>query len=114
MRSKTLQVKLDTTATPPVTVLESSKRVGTHDVELNWVPAAGESGWVFSAITQPDQVTALPNPPFSAPTITDSQITVIDDNRHGEEPGTYAYSICVKVGTTPYWSDPEIINRGGN
>lgn len=114
MRSKTLHVKLNTTATPPVTVVEDSTAVGKHRYELNWVPASGESGWVFADIKQSDKVTPLPNPPFSTPTIAPSQISVTDDNKHDDDHGTFAYSICVKVGSTPYWSDPEIINRGGN
>jgi hypothetical protein len=114
MRSKTLQVKLDTAATPPVTVVQDTMPVGKHRYELNWVPATGESGWVFTAITQTDQVTALPDPPFSSPTITNSQITVTDDNKDPDEHGTYSYSICVTANGTAYWSDPEILNRGGN
>jgi hypothetical protein len=69
---------------------------------------------VFADIKQPDKQSALPNPPFSPPSITDTQITVTDDNKEVGDHGTFSYSICVKVGSTPYWSDPEIINRGGN
>ena len=53
-------------------------------------------------------------PPFSTPTISDSQLTVVDDNKHDDDHGTFRYSICVKIGPTIYWSDPEIINRGGH
>lgn len=114
MRTKTLHVSLDTTATPPVTVAEDAQAVGKHRYELQWVPASGQSGWAFAAITQPDKVTALPDPPFSPPTITDAQITVEDDNKHADDHGTFAYSISVTSGGQTYWSDPEIINRGGN
>ena len=114
MRTKTLQVRLDTTATPPVTVVQDTQPVGRHHYQLNWVPDTGQSGWVFADIKQPDKTTPLPNPPFSTPTINDAQITVLDDNKHPEDHGTYSYSIAVKVGTTTYWSDPEILNRGGN
>lgn len=114
MRSKTLHVKLNTTATPPVTVVEDTQAVGKHRYHLNWVPADGESGWVFADIKQPDKVTPLPDPPFSDVTVAPAQITITDDNKDADGHGTFAYSVCVKVGNTPYWSDPEIINRGGN
>jgi hypothetical protein len=114
MKTKTLHVRLDTTATPPVTVVEDSVSLGQHNFDINWVPDSGQSGWVFDQITQSDQRTALPDPPFAAPTITPGQITVQDSNKAPVDHGTFQYSICVKVGTTPYWSDPEIINRGGN
>jgi hypothetical protein len=114
VRTKELHVRLDTAATPPVTVLQDTQEVGKHRYELRWVPASGQLNWVFADIKQPDRVTPLPNPPFSAPAISDSQITVTDDNKHDEDHGAFQYSICVKVGTTTYWSDPEIINRGGN
>lgn len=114
MRSKTLHVSLNTAAKPPVTVREDAQAVGKHRYKLKWVPARGQSGWAFAGITLPDQTTALPNPPFSAPAITDTQITVEDDNKHAEDHGTFAYSISVTSGGQTYWSDPEIINRGGN
>ena len=44
------------------------------------------------------------------------KISVIDDNTHKDTHGAYNYSIAVKTtadGKT-YWSDPEILNRGGN
>ena len=114
MRTKTLHVRLDTNARPPVTVVEDSLSLGQHNFEIQWVPDTGQSGWVFDNITQPDQQTPLPDPPFGPATITDSQITVEDGNKAAGDHGTFNYSICVKVGTTPYWSDPEIINRGGH
>lgn len=114
MRTKELHVSLNPAATPPVTIAEDSQGVGQHRYELCWVPAPGQSNWVFADIKQPDKVTPLPNPPFSTPTISDSQITVADDNKHDDDHGTFRYSIAVKVGPTTYWSDPEIINRGGN
>jgi hypothetical protein len=114
VRTKTLHVRLDTAATPPVTVVEDTQPVGKHRYELQWVPDAGQSGWVFADIKEPDQVTPLPNPPFSTPAISNLQITVTDDNKGDDDHGHFQYSICVKVGSTAYWSDPEIINRGGN
>lgn len=114
MRTKELHVRLDPSATPPVTILEDSQEVGKHRYELRWVPAPGQSNWVFADIKQPDKLTPLPNPPFSTPSISDSRITVLDDNKHEDDHGTFRYSICVKIGPTMFWSDPEIINRGGN
>jgi hypothetical protein len=114
MRTKTLHVRLNTASTPPVTIVEDSMAVGKHRYELQWVPDPGQSSWVFADIKQPDKVTPLPTPPFSTPSISDSQITVTDDNTESDDHGTFSYSICVKVGSTPYWSDPEIINRGGS
>ena len=69
MRTKTLQVRLDTTAKPPVTVVQDTQPVGKHRYTLEWVPDAGQTGWVFVALTKPDQKTPLPDPPFS-PAVT--------------------------------------------
>lgn len=113
MRTKDLHVRLDPALTPPVSVVETTGEVGTDSYELRWVPAPGQSSWVFADIKQPDKVTPLPDPPFSAPVISDTQILVIDANRHDADHGAFRYSICVKVGPTTYWSAPEIINRGG-
>jgi hypothetical protein len=112
VRTKELHVRLDPSLKPPVSVVENTQEVGKHRYELRWVPAPGQSDWVFADIKQPDKMTPLPDPPFSAPVIADTQISVTDDNRHDDDHGAFRYSICVKVGPTTYWSDPEIINRG--
>jgi hypothetical protein len=114
MRTRTLHVTLDTTKTPPVTVAEGNLSLGQHRFSLNWIPADGQSGWTFSQITQGDKTSPLGDPPFTNVTVTDGQISVEDDNKHAGDHGTFSYSIAVKSGGSTYWSDPEIINRGGN
>ena len=112
--TKNLTVTLDTNDTPPVTVVEGNLSVGKHDYIIVWKPAAGQSGWTFKKITQADQESALTNPPFTSVTVTPGQITVEDDNKHKVDHGTWSYSICVTAGGQDYWSDPEIINKGGD
>ena len=114
MRTRTLHVTLDTTLTPPVSVVEGDLSVGKHRYQITWLPAEGQSGWTFTKITQADQSSALPDPPFSGVTVSDGQITLQDDNKHGLDHGRFSYSIQVKSGDHYYWSDPEIINKGGN
>jgi hypothetical protein len=108
-----LHVTLDTTKTPPVTVVEGNLSVGKHRYSVSWIPAAGESGWTFTQITQADQSSPLTDPPFSNVSVTDGQISLQDDNKDSGDHGTYSYSIQVASGGSTYWSDPEIINKGG-
>jgi len=72
-----------------IPVVEDTQPVGKHRYELQWVPDAGQSGWVFADIKEPDQVTPLPNPPFSTPLISNSQITVTDDNKSDDDHGHF-------------------------
>jgi len=111
--TKNLTVTLNTNANPPVTVVEGNLSVGKHDYRIIWKPASGETGWTFKAITQPDRFSALTNPPFTCVSVSSGQIVVDDDNKHDVDHGTWSYSICVTDGTNNYWSDPEIINKGG-
>ena len=114
MPSQTRTVTLDVNATPPVTILGGDIVLNSgEEAEIEWSPAEGESGWTFSKITLSDQVTSLPDPPFSDVSVSDDEISVKDDNTSSVDNGTWNYSICVVQGTTEYWSDPEIINKSG-
>jgi hypothetical protein len=70
--------------------------------------------WTFAGIGQDSAGhPALPNPPFKAPTVSDTSIVVEDDNSAVADT-TYNYAIQVRLANgTTVWSDPQIINRGG-
>jgi hypothetical protein len=108
-RTVTLNVNL----TPPVTIIGGDINVDPgEDIEITWKPADGQTGWSFSKITLSDKHTPLPNPPFSRVQVANDKIKVDDDNKQSGDNGTWNYSICVTQGTSQYWSDPEIINKG--
>jgi hypothetical protein len=113
MRTKTLHVRLNTASTPPVTIGEDSMAVGQAPIRAGVGSRHGPVRLGVRRHQAARQGAPLPNPPFSTPSISNSQIIVTDDNKDSDDHGTFSYSICVKVGSTPYWSDPEIINRGG-
>ena len=86
MRTKTLQVRLDTTATPPVTVVQDTQPVGRHHYQLNWVPDTGQSGWVFADTIAHDRPHPL-NAAFSLERFAAGK--TIDEKGVGPVPGAH-------------------------
>lgn len=80
-----IQVKLDTSANPPVTTIPNQQGVNNGNHQIEWTPFAQET---FTFVS----LTGLPDPPFSQLNVTNSQITVQDDNT---ATGEYAYTITV-------------------
>ena len=83
--STQIQVKLDTSATPPVTLIPNSVSINRGNNQISWTPFAQES---FTFVS----LTGLPSPPFSGLTVTASSITVNDDNTAA---GDFPYTITV-------------------
>ncbi|HEY8011273.1 MAG TPA: hypothetical protein VIE67_09770 [Rudaea sp.] len=80
-----IQVKLDTSANPPVTTIPNHQSINNGNHRIEWTPFANET---FTFVS----LTGLPNPPFSQLSVTSSQITVQDDNT---AVGEHAYTITV-------------------
>lgn len=88
----TIHVSLDITADPPVTCNPKNKNINRGNDSINWKPAANQS-FTFSSLT------GLPNPPFTTPNVTDSEITVSDNNN---ATNVYAYTLTVMYNGLPY------------
>ena len=94
-----IQVKLDTSANPPVTMIPNQPSVNRGNNTIEWTPFAHES-FTFVSLTG-----LSANPPFSGLTVTGSQITVQDDNTATAD---YPYTITVSYGGQTYSSDSSI------
>lgn len=100
-----------TYANSTVNVSPSSVTIRKDDSDtLQWGQPAGQT-WTFYGIRQKDG-TALPTPPFSNLQVSDSQISVTDDNSSNIDHGTWNYQIGITVNGSVVWSDPQIINKG--
>ncbi len=108
----TIHVSLDTSANPPVTCNPKHHPINRGNDAIKWEPAANQS-FTFSSLI------GLPNPPFTTPVVTDSEITVTDSNVGA---GEYPYTLTVMLGGSPYTtttssaagtgsSDPSIKNN---
>jgi hypothetical protein len=87
-----IQVKLDTSANPPVTTIPEQTPVNNGNNTIEWTPFANQD-FTFTSLT------GLPNPPFSGLSVTASKISVQDDNTAA---GTYAYTIVVTYNNQEY------------
>jgi hypothetical protein len=87
-----IQVKLDTSANPPVTVQPQVQSINRGNSQIQWTPFASQN---FTFVS----LTGLPNPPFSGLSVTSSSITVQDDNTVA---GDYTYTITVSSGGNNY------------
>lgn len=106
----TIHVSLDTSADPPVTCNPKHQNMNRGNDAIDWKPAANQS-FTFSSLT------GLPNPPFSTPSVSDSEITVTDDNQGA---GDYPYTLTVMLNGLSYTttsstgtggSDPTVNNK---
>ncbi|HEY2397240.1 MAG TPA: hypothetical protein VGH81_14860 [Rudaea sp.] len=102
-----IEVKLNTAASPPVTVQPRVHSVNHGNQTIEWVPFAQEN---FTFVS----LTGLPNPPFSTPTVTDTKITVTDDNQNAGSAVDYFYTIVVCSDGVEYSSAPSRISGGSS
>jgi hypothetical protein len=113
MATKTLTVSYKAGETPPVVVSPSTIHIHKNkERTLEWVREAGAT-WTFSAIEQANG-DPLPDPPFSGLQVTDAQMSVTDDNTSAADRGSWSYKVGIVVNGTTIWSDPQIINKGGD
>lgn len=94
-----IQVKLDTTANPPVTLIPNHQAVNRGNQSIEWTPFANET-FTFVSLT----FTTTPNP-FSTPTVSNSQISVTDNNSSTAD---YPYVIVVSSGGVQYSTAPGL------
>ena len=93
-----IQVKLDTSANPPVTTIPQHASINRGNNEITWTPFAQQS---FTFVS----LTGLPTPPFSGLSVSSSQITVQDDNT---ATGDFPYTITVSYNGMNYSSDSSV------
>src|SRR5690348_8981212 len=92
-----VQVSLDTTANPPVTVNPRVHDVNRGNQTVTWERASNQT-FTFSSLS------GLPNPPFGTPSVSDSEITVSDNNTG---PVAYGYTIVVTYNNQQYSTAPS-------
>lgn len=92
-----VQVSLNPTGHPPVTVNPQVQNVNHGNETIRWERAAQQS---FTFVS----LTGLPNPPFSAPTVSDSEISVTDNNPNNGTETSYPYIIVVSANGQQYSS----------
>lgn len=92
-----VQVSLDTSANPPVTVSPRVHDVNSGNQTINWERASNQT-FTFTSLT------GLPNPPFGTPSVSDSEITVTDNNRSA---AAYGYTIVVTYNGQQYSTAPS-------
>ncbi len=97
--AKQIQVKLDTTANPPVTTIPNKLSVNNGNHAIEWTPFAQQT---FTFVS----ISPLPDPPFSQYVNSGSVVTVQDNNSTA---GEYAYTIVVAYQGTNYTSDSTTI-----
>ena len=111
----TVQVSLDIYATPPVTCNPKNASINQGNQTINWVPAQNQN-FNFTSLTFENNPTC-----FSTPSITNSQISVTDNNTAAAA-GDYPYTIVVTAsngqqyssasgGISGGTSDPTIKNK---
>lgn len=103
-----VQVSLDTTADPPVTVNPRVHDVNNGNQTIKWERASNQT-FTFTSLT------GLPNPPFDTPSVSASEITVTDNNTGA---AAYGYNITVTLnnvsyGTAPTRPNPREQNNNG-
>jgi hypothetical protein len=103
-----IQVSLDTTADPPVTVNPRVHDVNQGNHTIKWERGSNET-FTFTSLT------GLPDPPFGPPSVSDDEITISDDNTSAV---AYGYTIVVTLNGVEYSTDssqPKIAdqNAGG-
>ena len=94
-----VQVSLDINANPPVTTIPDPLAVGKGNNIIEWVPNEGSPYQPFTFVW----LSGLPGPPaFLKLNVTDSQITVHDDN---SAIAHYPYAIIVSYQGEYYSTD---------
>ncbi|MGN6312173.1 MAG: hypothetical protein ACTHMO_00255 [Rhodanobacteraceae bacterium] len=95
-----VQVSLDTSADPPVTVNPRVHDVNSGNQTIKWERASNQT-FTFTSLT------GLPNPPFGTPSVSDSEITVTDNNTSA---AAYGYTVLVTYNNQQYSTAPSRLN----
>jgi len=100
-----VQVSLDTSANPPVTVHPRVHDVNSGNQTIKWERASNQT-FTFTSLT------GLPDPPFGTPSVSDSEISVTDNNRSA---AAYGYTVVVTYNNQQYStgsSQPRVTAQG--
>jgi len=92
-----IQVSLDTSANPPVTVQPRVHDVNNGNQTIKWERASNQT-FTFTSLS------GLPNPPFGTPSVSSSEITVTDNNTSAV---AYGYNIVVTLNGVQYSTAPS-------
>lgn len=92
-----VQVSLNPTGHPPVTVNPPVHNVNHGNETITWERAA-QQNFTFVSLT------GLPSPPFSSPSISDSEISVTDNNQNNGTETSYPYILVVTANGQQYSS----------
>ncbi|MGH8122714.1 MAG: hypothetical protein ACREPT_08055 [Rudaea sp.] len=95
-----IQVKLDTSANPPVTTIPHQQSVNNGNHQIEWTPFAQQT---FTFVS----IGPFPDPPFSNYNNSGSQVTVQDANTTA---GEYAYTIVVSYQGKNYSTDSTALH----
>ena len=90
-----VQVSLDTSTNPPVTVNPQIHDVNNGNQTIKWERASNQT-FTFTSLS------GLPNPPFGTPSVSSTEITVADDNQNNGPAVYYAYTIVVTLNGKQY------------
>jgi hypothetical protein len=93
-----VQVSLDTSADPPVTVNPQVHNVNQGNQTVKWERANNET-FTFASLS------GLSNPPFDSPGVSDSEISITDNNTGTD--AYYAYTIVVNYNGQQYSTAPS-------
>ncbi len=103
MATYTVNVTLTPGNMPPITVDQETVIAAFGTDTIIWVPASGQSGWIFKNIVfDPDGA-------FSNITVNDQSIQVTDSNQAVSAQFIY-YTLFAEQNGTPYKSDPYVLN----
>jgi len=94
-----IQVSLNTSANPPVTVQPPIHDVNNGNQTIKWERASNQT-FTFTSLS------GLPNPPFSSPSVSATEISVVDNNQNNGPAVYYPYTIVVTQNGVQYSSSP--------
>lgn len=90
-----VQVSLNASANPPVTVNPQIHEVNNGNQTIKWERANNQT---FTFVS----LSGLPNPPFSNLSVSASEVSVTDNNQNNGPDQYYAYTIVVSQNGTNY------------
>jgi len=101
----TIQVSLDTNASPPVTCNPKTASINQGNQTINWTQAQNQS-FAFTSLTFANNPTC-----FGTPNVTSSGISVTDDNTSA---GDYPYTLVVTLNGVQYSTASSGVYGGGS
>lgn len=102
----TVQVSLNTAASPPVTCNPKTTSINQGNETINWEQAQNQT-FTFTSLSFPGNPAC-----FGTPNVTASQISVTDNNNAAS--GDYPYIIVVTLNGQTYSSSAPGIAGGGS